>query len=176
MGVGMGDCMHVYVVVKPGYVCTGNVSYCVLLCPPACILIASCMYPCVIVVCTHVSSCMYPCVIVVCIHVSSCVSYTVYLHVILCLRCVMLCIPTYNLVCTCTQMSFCMYSCIILYFLAPINAYWRLLCIHTFQFAEYCEKIDLSMARDVFSRACSVHLSKKPSMHLAWAAFEERQG
>ena len=48
--------------------------------------------------------------------------------------------------------------------------------LYTLQFAEYCEKIDLVMARDVFSRACSIHLSKKPSMHLAWAAFEERQG
>jgi len=59
---------------------------------------------------------------------------------------------------------------------SAVDANWTGDYLCTLQFAEYCEKIDLSMARDVFSRACSVHLSKKPSMHLAWAAFEERQG
>ena len=30
--------------------------------------------------------------------------------------------------------------------------------------------------RDVFDRACNIHLRKKYNVHLRWAAFEERQG
>lgn len=44
------------------------------------------------------------------------------------------------------------------------------------QFAGYCERVDVSLARDVYSRACGIHLSKKPSMHLSWAVFEETHG
>ena len=32
------------------------------------------------------------------------------------------------------------------------------------------------LARDVYSRACSIHLKNKPSMHLSWAVFEEKHG
>ncbi|XP_065919620.1 pre-mRNA-processing factor 39-like isoform X2 [Dysidea avara] len=44
------------------------------------------------------------------------------------------------------------------------------------KFAGYCERVDVSLARDVYSRACGIHLSKKPSMHLSWAVFEEKHG
>ena len=30
--------------------------------------------------------------------------------------------------------------------------------------------------RNVFRRGCTIHLTKKPNLHLAWAAFEERNG
>jgi len=31
-------------------------------------------------------------------------------------------------------------------------------------------------ARLVYQRACRIHLPLKPTIHLAWAAFEERNG
>jgi len=31
-------------------------------------------------------------------------------------------------------------------------------------------------SRHAFKRACTIHLPQKASLHLAWAAFEERQG
>lgn len=34
----------------------------------------------------------------------------------------------------------------------------------------------LEAVRNVYKRACNVHLPKKPYIHMAWAAFEERQG
>ncbi|XP_052766184.1 pre-mRNA-processing factor 39-like isoform X2 [Mya arenaria] len=42
----------------------------------------------------------------------------------------------------------------------------------TVQLDEQC----LQAVRSVYKRACTVHLPKKPYVHLAWAAFEERQG
>ena len=44
------------------------------------------------------------------------------------------------------------------------------------QFAKYQEIHSIGSVRDIFKRACTVHLTRKPSIHLAWAAFEERQG
>ncbi|ELU07632.1 hypothetical protein CAPTEDRAFT_180947 [Capitella teleta] len=44
------------------------------------------------------------------------------------------------------------------------------------KYANYMEAHDLDGVRNIFKRACSVHLKHKPSMHLAWAAFEERNG
>ena len=38
------------------------------------------------------------------------------------------------------------------------------------------ENHNVEGARHVFRRACEIHLPKKPNIHLAWAAFEERQG
>ena len=37
-------------------------------------------------------------------------------------------------------------------------------------------KHSANAARSIFRRACEVHLPKKSSIHLAWAAFEETQG
>ena len=40
----------------------------------------------------------------------------------------------------------------------------------------YMRKHSADAVRNIFRRACEVHLPKKSSMHLAWAAFEETQG
>ena len=34
----------------------------------------------------------------------------------------------------------------------------------------------MDAARSVYERACSIHLQKKPTIHIEWAAFEEAQG
>jgi pre-mRNA-processing factor 39 len=45
------------------------------------------------------------------------------------------------------------------------------------QYAKYLEqKNSLDGVRNVYRRACDIHLPKKPYINLAWAAFEERQG
>ncbi|XP_059815500.1 pre-mRNA-processing factor 39 isoform X1 [Hypanus sabinus] len=44
------------------------------------------------------------------------------------------------------------------------------------KYAKYMENHSNEGVRHVFSRACTVHLSKKPMVHLLWAAFEEQQG
>ena len=38
------------------------------------------------------------------------------------------------------------------------------------------EDHSLEAVRTVYSRACKIHLPKKPYIHMAWASFEERQG
>lgn len=38
------------------------------------------------------------------------------------------------------------------------------------------ENHSIEGVRHVFSRACTVHLPKKPMAHMLWAAFEEQQG
>jgi len=38
------------------------------------------------------------------------------------------------------------------------------------------ESRDVEKARHAFRRSCTIHLPQKASLHLAWAAFEERQG
>lgn len=38
------------------------------------------------------------------------------------------------------------------------------------------DEVGLEAVRNVYKRACNVHLPKKPYIHMAWAAFEERQG
>lgn len=35
---------------------------------------------------------------------------------------------------------------------------------------------DGEAARQIYKRACQVHLTKKANPHLAWAAFEEKLG
>ena len=44
------------------------------------------------------------------------------------------------------------------------------------QFASYAESQTPELARSVYSRACSIHLQRKPNIHVAWAVFEEKQG
>lgn len=44
------------------------------------------------------------------------------------------------------------------------------------QYARYLERREAEAAREVYRRACGTHLSKKPNPHLAWSAFEEKQG
>ena len=50
-------------------------------------------------------------------------------------------------------------------------------CLFFFQYAKYLEQQNsIEGVRNVYRRACDIHLPKKPYIHLAWAAFEERQG
>ncbi|KAK3598661.1 hypothetical protein CHS0354_020419 [Potamilus streckersoni] len=44
------------------------------------------------------------------------------------------------------------------------------------KYAKYMEDHSLEAVRNVYKRACTIHLQKKPYIHMAWAAFEERQG
>ncbi|KAG8449151.1 hypothetical protein GDO86_015995, partial [Hymenochirus boettgeri] len=44
------------------------------------------------------------------------------------------------------------------------------------KYAKYMEDHSVEGARHVYNRACNIHLVKKPSVHLLWAAFEEQQG
>ncbi|XP_051901046.1 pre-mRNA-processing factor 39-like [Pristis pectinata] len=44
------------------------------------------------------------------------------------------------------------------------------------KYAKYLENHSVEAVRNVFQRACMVHLPKKPTLHLLWAAFEEQQG
>lgn len=44
------------------------------------------------------------------------------------------------------------------------------------RFATYMEGHSVEACRHVYERACTIHLPRKPSIHLAWAAFEEQQG
>uniref|UniRef100_V9KFW1 Pre-mRNA-processing factor 39 n=1 Tax=Callorhinchus milii TaxID=7868 RepID=V9KFW1_CALMI len=44
------------------------------------------------------------------------------------------------------------------------------------KYAKYMENHSNEGVRHVYSRACTVHLCKKPMVHLLWAAFEEQQG
>lgn len=44
------------------------------------------------------------------------------------------------------------------------------------RFATYMEGHGVEKCRHVYERACMIHLPRKPSIHLAWAAFEEQQG
>ncbi|XP_053134625.1 pre-mRNA-processing factor 39-like isoform X2 [Hemicordylus capensis] len=44
------------------------------------------------------------------------------------------------------------------------------------KYTRYLESHSVAGARSVFQRACCYHLPRKPTIHLLWAAFEERQG
>ncbi|XP_078284321.1 pre-mRNA-processing factor 39-like [Rhinoraja longicauda] len=44
------------------------------------------------------------------------------------------------------------------------------------KYAKYLENHSVEAVRNVFQRACMVHLPKKSTLHLLWAAFEEQQG
>ncbi|CAL1536963.1 unnamed protein product [Lymnaea stagnalis] len=43
------------------------------------------------------------------------------------------------------------------------------------KYAKYLEQHSIDGVRSVYQRACDIHLPKKPYIHLAWAAFEERR-
>ncbi|XP_016304317.1 pre-mRNA-processing factor 39-like isoform X2 [Sinocyclocheilus anshuiensis] len=44
------------------------------------------------------------------------------------------------------------------------------------KYAKYLESYSVEGVRHIFKKACSIHLPKKPTVHLLWAAFEEQQG
>nr|XP_046229484.1 pre-mRNA-processing factor 39 [Scatophagus argus] len=44
------------------------------------------------------------------------------------------------------------------------------------KYAKYLEGYSIDGMRHVYKKACTIHLPKKPSIHLLWAAFEEQQG
>lgn len=44
------------------------------------------------------------------------------------------------------------------------------------KYAKYLEGYSTDGVRHVFKKVCTIHLPKKPSPHLLWAAFEEQQG
>lgn len=44
------------------------------------------------------------------------------------------------------------------------------------KYARYLMKVDPPAARNVFQRACEIHLPKKPNIHMHWATFEEMEG
>ncbi len=55
--------------------------------------------------------------------------------------------------------------------------HWRArFCLLLLQYARYLESHSLDAVRNVYRRACKIHLPKKPNIHMAWATFEERQG
>lgn len=43
------------------------------------------------------------------------------------------------------------------------------------KYAKYLEPHSVDGARNVYTRACTIHLVRKATLHIAWAAFEERQ-
>ncbi|XP_076016276.1 pre-mRNA-processing factor 39 [Genypterus blacodes] len=44
------------------------------------------------------------------------------------------------------------------------------------KYAKYLEGFSIEGVRHVYKKACTIHLTKKPNIHLLWAAFEEQQG
>ncbi|KAK5853161.1 hypothetical protein PBY51_006976 [Eleginops maclovinus] len=44
------------------------------------------------------------------------------------------------------------------------------------KYAKYLEGYSTDGVRHVYKKACTIHLTKKPAIHLLWAAFEEQQG
>ncbi|KAM9355390.1 pre-mRNA-processing factor 39 isoform 2-T2 [Pholidichthys leucotaenia] len=44
------------------------------------------------------------------------------------------------------------------------------------KYAKYLDGFSTEGVRHVYNKACTIHLPKKPSTHLLWAAFEEQQG
>nr|XP_060614554.1 pre-mRNA-processing factor 39-like [Anolis sagrei ordinatus] len=44
------------------------------------------------------------------------------------------------------------------------------------KYTRYLESHSVAGARNVFQRACCYHLPRKPTIHLLWAAFEEKHG
>ncbi|XP_069014620.1 pre-mRNA-processing factor 39 isoform X2 [Embiotoca jacksoni] len=44
------------------------------------------------------------------------------------------------------------------------------------KYAKYLEGYSTEGVRHVYKKACTMHLPKKPTIHLLWAAFEEQQG
>ncbi|KAM9435807.1 pre-mRNA-processing factor 39 [Clarias gariepinus] len=44
------------------------------------------------------------------------------------------------------------------------------------KYGKYLESYSIEGVRHIFKKACTVHLPKKPTIHVLWAAFEEQQG
>ncbi|XP_075902884.1 pre-mRNA-processing factor 39 [Nelusetta ayraudi] len=44
------------------------------------------------------------------------------------------------------------------------------------RYTQYLESQSVDEARAVFKRACEIHLTQKPNIHMLWATFEERHG
>lgn len=44
------------------------------------------------------------------------------------------------------------------------------------KYAHFLEEARPELASSVYRKACTIHLSKKPQIHLSWAAYEELQG
>ncbi|KAM8826905.1 pre-mRNA-processing factor 39 isoform 1-T1 [Synchiropus picturatus] len=44
------------------------------------------------------------------------------------------------------------------------------------KYAKYLESYSTDGVRHIFKKACTIHLHRKPIIHLQWAAFEEQQG
>ncbi|CAL9692017.1 unnamed protein product [Knipowitschia caucasica] len=44
------------------------------------------------------------------------------------------------------------------------------------KYAKYLESYSTDGVRHIYKKACMVHLPRKPTIHLLWAAFEEQQG
>ncbi|XP_054474011.1 pre-mRNA-processing factor 39 isoform X2 [Anoplopoma fimbria] len=44
------------------------------------------------------------------------------------------------------------------------------------KYAKYLEGYSIDGVRHVYKKACTIHMPKKPAIHLLWAAFEEQQG
>uniref|UniRef100_A0A672YZI5 Si:ch211-114c17.1 n=2 Tax=Sphaeramia orbicularis TaxID=375764 RepID=A0A672YZI5_9TELE len=44
------------------------------------------------------------------------------------------------------------------------------------RYVQYLEPQSVDEARTVFRRACEIHLTHKPNIHMQWATFEERHG
>ncbi|CAK6962616.1 pre-mRNA-processing factor 39 isoform X2 [Scomber scombrus] len=44
------------------------------------------------------------------------------------------------------------------------------------KYAKYLEGYSTDGVRHVYKKACTIHMPKKPAIHLLWAAFEEQQG
>ena len=49
-------------------------------------------------------------------------------------------------------------------------------CTLLLQYSRYLEPFSQAGVHHVFERACTIHLPRKPLLHMHWAAFEERQG
>lgn len=44
------------------------------------------------------------------------------------------------------------------------------------KYVNYIEQHSLEDCHNVYERACTIHLPRKPNIQMAWAAFEEQQG
>lgn len=71
------------------------------------------------------------------------------------------------------------FSCLSSSFLFPLSSCLSPNLLSFFsilKYAKYLEGFSTDGARHVYKKACSIHLPKKPAIHLLWAAFEEQQG
>lgn len=76
------------------------------------------------------------------------------------------------------RFNFCVLSHFYLFFcslspsLSPLLIFPSLLL----KYAKYLESYSTEGVRHIFKKACTIHLPKKPTIHVLWAAFEEQQG